>query len=451
VTGRVAVVGGGIAGLVTAHRLRLAGLEPTLFERDATCGGVVAPAIEVGGLALEPGPDSLAARKPWGADLCRELGLDLEAPGATGAYLWTRTGLVPYLRGAPFGIPGDVGDVLRWPGLSPRGRLRALGDLLIRTRRAGAPEETLGHLLRRRLGDEATDRALAPLLGGLHAGDVDRLSAEATFPELAAWERAQGSLIRGAQAAERAARRADPGPMFVRPRGGMRWLVDALVAALAAQVRTDAPVTGVAEGEVRLRDGLEAFDAVVLACRAAEGARLLGGAAPAGLGRIRSVSTGVVFLVYPPGTGDALPDATGFVVPRGEAPIIAATFLSRKWPDAAFGDRAVLRCFVGADGAEDVVEAADADLVDACSRHLSAVLDLPHPAASHVHRWPAAMPQYEVGHLDRVRRIRSELPPGIFVVGGDLDGVGVSDLVRAAGETAERVLAHVGAPRKEPA
>lgn len=127
----------------------------------------------------------------------------------------------------------------------------------------------------------------------------------------------------------------------------------------------------------------------------------------------------------------------------------AATFLSRKWPEDALGDRAVVRCYVGGDGAEDVVSEPDGDIVDACARHLSAVLDLPAPAATRVHRWPAAMPQYEVGHLGRVAAIRRGLPDGIFMVGCDLDGVGVSDLVRAAGETAERVLASVGESRKE--
>jgi oxygen-dependent protoporphyrinogen oxidase len=129
----------------------------------------------------------------------------------------------------------------------------------------------------------------------------------------------------------------------------------------------------------------------------------------------------------------------------------AATFLSRKWPDRAFGDRAVVRCFVGADGSEDVVDQPDPEIVDACARHLSAVLHLPAPEATRVIRWRGAMPQYEIGHLERVRRIRRAVEPGIFLVGGDLDGVGVSDLVRAAGGIADRVLAAVGEPRKEPA
>jgi protoporphyrinogen/coproporphyrinogen III oxidase len=450
VTVRVAVVGGGVAGLATAFHLQRAGADPAVFERAGTHGGVVASPVEVGDLALEPGPDSLAARKPWGAGLCRDLGLTMVAPGTSGAFLWTDAGLVPYLPGTAFGIPGDVGDVLRWPGVSPRGRVRALADLVKRKRRDGI-EETLGELLRRRIGDEATDLAIAPLLAGLHAGDVDRLSAAATFPELVHWEQSQGSLIRGAQAAQRSARNAEPGPLFVRPSGGMRELVDALAGALGDRIRTRAEVMHLSDRDVRLADDSEPVDAAVLACGTEAASALLGPAAPEGLSAIHSVSTGVVFLVYPSGTADALPDGTGFVVPRGEAPMTAATFVSRKWPDERFADRAVVRCYVGGAGDEDVLDASDDEIVEACARHLSAVLDLPEPSASRVHRWWRAMPQYELGHLDRVRGIREALPPGIFVVGSAFDGVGVSDLARAAEETAAQVLAYAGAPRKEPA
>jgi oxygen-dependent protoporphyrinogen oxidase len=450
VTPRVAVVGGGVAGLATAFHLQRAGGDPVVFEREGTHGGVVAPPVEVGDLSLEPGPDSLVARKPWGAGLCRDLGLALVAPGTSGAFLWTDAGLVPYLAGTAFGIPGDVGDVLRWPGVSPRGRVRALADLVKRKRRDGI-EETLGELLRRRIGDEATDLAIAPLLAGLHAGDVDRLSAAATFPELVHWERTQGSLIRGAQAAQRSARNAEPGPLFVRPSGGMRELVDALAGALGDRIRTGAEVIHLSDRDVRLADDSEQVDAAVLACGAEAASALLGPAAPEGLSSIHSVSTGVVFLVYPSGTADALPDGTGFVVPRGGAPMTAATFVSRKWPDQRFADRAVVRCYVGGAGDEDVLDASDDEIVEACARHLDAVLDLPEPSASRVHRWWRAMPQYELGHLDRVRGIRETLPPGIFVVGSAFDGVGVSDLARAAEETAAQVLAYAGAPRKEPA
>jgi protoporphyrinogen/coproporphyrinogen III oxidase len=442
VSPRVAVVGGGVAGLATAHHLVARGADVVVLEEREVAGGIVGPPVDVGDLGLEVGPDSFAARKPWGPALAKEVGLELEAPGTSGAFLWTDRGLVPYLHGTPFGIPGDVGDVLRWPGLSRRGRLRALADLVKRTRRDG-PEETLGGLLRRRLGDEATDLAIAPLLAGLHAGEVDRLSARATFPELLRWEASQGSLIRGAQAAQRSARREDPGPLFLRPRAGMHELVRALATELGDSLRTGAAATGVRPGAVLTAAGVGAADAIVLACGAEASARLLGADAPEELASIASASTAVVALVYPPGTADAVPDGTGFVVPRGRAPMTAATFLSRKWPDEAFGDRAVLRCFVGGAGDDDVLGEDDGDIVAACARHLSALMDLPAPAASRVHRWWRAMPQYELGHLDRVRRIRAALPAGIFVVGSAFDGIGVSDLARAGEATAAEVLAQL--------
>ncbi len=440
--GRVDVIGAGISGLTTAYRLAAAGVDVTVREASDRPGGKLAT-TQVGDLRLETGADSFVARKPWAVDLCRELGLaaELVTPGEKGAYLWTDRGLVAFPKDAPFGIPGDIGDVFRWPGLSKTGRRRAAQDLL-RGKRKDGVEETLGGLLRRRLGDEATDMAVAPLLAGLYAGDIDRLSARATFPELLVWESTQGSLIRGSQAAMRSARRGPPTPMFVKPKGGVGRLTDALAASLGDRVVAGAPVGSLAElsesGDART---------TVLAVPAFEASRLLGTAAPAVATELRDIpyaSTCVVFLVYGDETQAALPDGTGFVVPRGKAPMTACTWISSKWPDPSFGSRAVVRCYVGGVGDEDVLEAADEELVDACARHLSAVLDLPlQPRASSVVRWIRAMPQYEVGHVERVRTIRQNLPEGIFVVGSAFDGVGIPDCVRAAGETAEQVLAHL--------
>jgi oxygen-dependent protoporphyrinogen oxidase len=162
------------------------------------------------------------------------------------------------------------------------------------------------------------------------------------------------------------------------------------------------------------------------------------------LAEIPFVSTAAVMFVYPEGTAAGLPDGSGFVVPRGAAPMTACTWLSAKWPDPAYGDRAVLRCFVGAAGEEDIVDARDEDLIDACARHLAALLPLPdRPEHAAVVRWPAAMPQYLVGHLDRVAEIRNGLPEGIFVTGQSLDGVGIADCVRAAGTAAEQVATYL--------
>jgi oxygen-dependent protoporphyrinogen oxidase len=327
---------------------------------------------------------------------------------------------------------------------------------LVRKPRSADEDESLGSLLRRRLGDEATELLVAPLLGGLFAGDVDRLGARATFPALERWERTFGSLIRGARAALDAGRSA--GPLFQRPAGGMRELPDGLLAAVGGdRVWTSARATAVEprrDGHaVRTAAGQVEARAVVLAVPASEAARLLSVASPvaaSSLASIPYVSTGVVGLVYPSGTAAALPETSGFVVPSGKAPMTAATFLSRKWPDPTFDSRAVVRCFVGAAGSEDVLDAPDGDIVEAVCRHLAAVVPLPaRPAATAVVRWPSAMPQYEVGHLDRVLEIEAALPPGIFLTGNAYRGVGLADTVGRANDAAEAVLAYLAARSPE--
>jgi len=443
---RVVVVGGGVTGLAASYRLLRSDLaiEVTVLESERRTGGRLTTA-GVGEFVLDAGPDSFVARKPWAADLCRELGLELAEPGAHGALAWTARGLVP-LPSSALGIPADLDDLLRWPGMTRRGRIRALTDLFRRSR-PRADDETLGALVRRRLGDEAAEVLVAPLLGGLFAGDIDRLSVQATFPELAGWERDVGSLIRGAKMALRASREA--GPMFVKPIGGVSRLPEALGAKIGPErIRNEAPASSVVVDAaglvVHASDAEFPSDAVVIATPPYVAADLLDSAAPAGLREIPYAGTGVVLLVYPEGTGSALPEATGFVVPSGAAPMTAATFLSRKWPDPAFGDRAVVRCFVGAAGSEDVLDADDAEIVEAVCRHLAAALPLPERAeASRVVRWPRSMPQYEVGHLERVRSILEELPPGIFLAGNAYRGVGVADAVRSANEAAGGVLAHL--------
>jgi protoporphyrinogen/coproporphyrinogen III oxidase len=425
---RVAVVGAGVTGLTVAFRLQAdPSIEVVVLEASQRAGGTLRT-VEVAGIPLDAGPDSFLGRKPWAVDLCHELGLEMTRPAATGTWLWTGGGLVPYPAGTAFGIPGDLGDLFHWKGLSGRGRRRALRDLVIRKRRDDG-DETLGGLLRRRLGDEATDRALAPLLSGLFGGDVDSLSADATFPELHRWERTQGSLIRGAQAADRA--------------GG--------------SVRFGATVDAIARKDdgwgLRTASGPVHADVVVLAVDPGTARRLLDPVArdvSADLALIPGVSVGVVLLVYPDGSAERLPTGAGFVVPRGEAPMVACGLISAAWPDPAFGSRAVVRCTVGGAGEEDVLEADDEDIVRACTKHLAALLPLPDGAdVSAVIRWPGAVPRYLLGHLERVARIREHLPPGIFLSGQAYDGIDVAGCVRGATDAAEAARTFVDATRKE--
>jgi oxygen-dependent protoporphyrinogen oxidase len=451
-TGRVAVVGAGVAGLTTAYRLRRAdpAIDVTALEAEPTIGGRLRT-VSVGDLELEAGPDSFVARKPWAVELCEELGLETVAPGASSAFVWTERGLVP-MPPTALGVPAEMNELSRWPGLSRGGRVRALSDLVRKPRRT-SEEESLGALLRRRLGDEVTERLVAPLLGGLFAGDVDALGVRATFPELERWERDVGSLIRGAKAALAASSGA--GPMFRSPAGGPSALAGALADAVGRdRIRTSTSVGAIVRhGDRFLLAGIPTdvdvgttspVDAVVLATPAHRLSALLHDDPDPAFESIPYVSTSVVLLVYGDGPDDALPDASGFVVPRGMAPMTAATFLSKKWPQERFGGRAVVRCFVGAAGSEDVLEAPDADIVEAVARHLAAVLPLPErPDAAKVVRWPRSMPQYTVGHREKVAAIEAALPPGIFVVGNAYGGVGVADTVRGANEVAERVRAHL--------
>ena len=456
---RVAVVGAGVSGLTAAYRVRLAdpSIDVVVLEASQRPGGALRT-VEVAGIPLDAGPDSFLGRKPWAIELCRELGLEMTRPAATGTWLWTTGGLVPYPAGTAFGIPGDLGELFHWKGLSGRGRRRALRDLVIRKRREDG-DETLGGLLRRRLGDEATDRALAPLLSGLFGGDVDTLSADATFPELRRWERTQGSLIRGAQAALRDAKGGGSprAPMFVRPRDGAARLTDELAGRARDSLRFGSHVDAIArEGgrwALRTASGPVHADAVVLAVDPATTRRLLEPAArdvAADMAQIPVVSVGVVLLVYAEGNAEALPSGAGFVVPRGEAPMSSCGLVSAAWPAPAFGSRAVLRCTVGGTGQEDVLDADDEDIVRACTRHLAALLPLPEEAeAAAVIRWPGAVPRYQLGHLERVARIREHLPPGIFVSGQAYDGIDVAGCVRGATDVAAAARDFVDTTRKE--
>jgi oxygen-dependent protoporphyrinogen oxidase len=458
------VIGGGISGLATAHYLLNGGgddegppLDVVVFEASGRAGGKVRT-TRLAGAPVEGGPDSFVVRKPWAVRLCDQLGLTdrVVIPGAAGASVLVGDRLVPLPPRSAFGIPSRLADLLRWRGLSRWGAVRAAGDLL-RPASKGEGDEALGALLRRRLGDEAARVLVEPLLAGLHAGDPMRLGVLSTFPELRTWERGMGSLLRGSRAAVRAAEAPGPGhkPLFATVWGGLSTVIEAVETKIGRdRVRLDAPVARLAREGARFTvegpgDGLS-VDAVVLATPAFESARLLGEVNPAAAGEIGEIpyaSTAVVLLAYPEGTAERLPDeGTGHVVPPDGHAVTACTWLSRKWPSAEFGSRAVLRCFVGRAGDERALELGDHELVRAVRAEVEPVLGLGSVVAeSTVVRWPRSMPQYEVGHLDRLARIDRALSstPGAFVTGAAYGGVGLADCIRQAEDTAERVRTYL--------
>ncbi len=451
----VAVVGGGIAGLAAALRLHDAapGTEVTLFEQGREVGGKLRTG-EVGGVAVETGADAFLIRVPEAGALCARAGLgdELVHPGATGAAVAVDGGLRPLPAGTVLGIPADLAALTGSGLLSSAGlaRVQAEPDL------PGAPlgtDVSVGELVGRRLGPEVLDRLVEPLLGGVYAGHAAMLSLRATMPALAAELAGTPSLVRAAQRSRSTAE----GPVFATVRGGMSRLAAGVAHVSGAAVRTGRPVRELrpaAEGwqlvvgSTRDAERVHA-DAVVLAVPAAPASRLLGdvsAAAAVEVAAIEYASVALVTLVLPGIL--ALPAGTGVLVPAGAGRLVkAVTYVTRKWPQLAAPGVTVLRASVGRYGDEHVLQVSDDELVAAVRRDLDILLrpagGLPAPTATAVTRWGGALPQYAVGHLDRVARARAALSghPTLALAGAAYDGVGVPACVRSGQVAAAQVLA----------
>jgi oxygen-dependent protoporphyrinogen oxidase len=454
----VIIAGGGIAGLATAYFLRRGAAEQgrpiaiRLFERDSRIGGKVVT-VRQDGFVIEGGPDSFLTTKPWAVELCRELGLGDRLIPANPERRPTYVLAGGRLRVLPDGLhlvaPTRWGPFLRSDLFSWRGKLRLGLEPFIPARRAEA-DESVGAFVRRRLGAEAVARLGEPLLAGIYAAEVDRLSLAATFPQLAELERRHGSLIKGLRAARSTPPPAAAGAPFVSLAGGTAELVEALGRSLGPIVRAGCGVAAVERVGggygVGLADGSRLrADALVLATPAPVSAELLAGPAPAvarAAGAIRHVSTATVSLAY---RRDELPqplDGTGFVVARGEpVRLLGCTWSSNKLAGRAPEGAVLLRVFLGGPGREDDVAADDAALVERARADLKRVLGVAAaPRLARVFRWMRANPQYDVGHLERVAALEAACPPGLHLVGAAYRGVGVPDCVRASELTAERLL-----------
>lgn len=442
---KIVVVGGGLTGLSAARALVRAGQATLLFEAGDRLGGAIRT-IRQDGFLIETGPESFVTRKPALLDLCRELGLEREllfcrSAGRTAVYARGR------LRPLPGGVsvaPTRLAPLLASGVLGPGEKLRLLADF-VRPPEPGDGDRSLGEVVRRRLGPGALDRLVAPLAAGIYGADPDRLSLAATFPEILDAAR-RGSLIRHLDPRPAT---GSPRPTFATLRAGLESLVERLEDDLgAADVRTRARavrLTPVDRGwEVEIADGVvEKAEALILAVPATEAARLLGPAAPDGarlLAGFRRATTAVVTLGYEAGRVP-VPEGNGFVVARDQGlAVTAATYSSSKWPGRAPEGRVLVRVYLGRDGDPLVPGADDEELVRRARDDLGVVAGWhAEPILSRVDRWVDAMPQYEVGHLDRVAAVERELrgAPGVLVAGADYRGIGLADCV-AQGEAAAR-------------
>ena len=431
---RVIVIGGGLSGLAAAHRIHERSgasrrpVELTLLEARERVGGVIATEQQ-DGFTLEGGPDSFITNKPWGLDLCDRLGLrdrliETDA-GHRRSFVVRKGRLVPVPEGFVLMAPHRLGPLLTSPVLSWRGKLRMLMDLFI-PRRDDEAEESLAGFVRRRLGREALDRLVQPLVAGIYTGDPNDLSIKATLPQFLAMEREHGSLIlrRPAQGASPRARPADEAGlrarygMFVALEGGMGELPAALAAALpAGTIRTGTAVRRVVRNEpvspwlVELLDGppMEA-DAVVLATEAHAAARLIDAQDPGLALQLRAIpyaSSIIVNVAYRRDQIQHPLDGFGVVVPAIEnRPLLAVSFLSVKFPSRAPAGTALLRVFIGGATQPENCDLDDAaigelirrelgDLIGASGEPLFLRVGPPSPIDAAVHPRP---PRSRRGH-----------------------------------------------------
>ncbi len=453
----VVIVGAGIAGLAAAHELARAPAAPqvTILEASERAGGRIR-SVPFAGVELDVGPDALLTRAPGAVDLCRELGLgdDLVPSSDAAAFIWSRGALRPLPAGLLAGLPAGPGDLLRSRILSPGGLARAGMDLVLP---GDAPQgdESIGALVRRRLGGQVLERLIDPLLGGINAGHCDELSVAAGAPHLAAAARADRSLVRGLRATVPV---PPPGskrpPAFVSLRGGLERLVTALLAELGdPDLRLGTPVARIERSErgpvVVLASGerIES-DGVVLATPTGPAADVLGSAAPGAAGEldgIRSASVALVALAYPRETA-RVAAGTGFLVARDEQlDITACTWATSKWPHLGeSATHAIFKCSLGHAGEDAVVDLPDAELITRARGALRRTMGLEAaPADTLVVRHRNAFPQYAVGHLDRVARIEEDLAaalPGLAVAGSPYRGVGVPSCITSGRTAAQRLL-----------
>jgi oxygen-dependent protoporphyrinogen oxidase len=463
---RVVVIGAGITGLAAAHHLgelaaaREIPLEVTIVERGGRAGGAL-KTIRRDGFILEAGADSILVEKPWAAELARRIGLGDQLIPTRAEFrrtLVARAGrLVEIPEGFSLLAPARLAPILRSPLFSPIGKLRIMLEPFIPARRGGG-DESLASFVTRRVGREVLDRVAQPLAGGIYTADPARLSIQATMPRFAEMERKYGSLVRGLRAAERtraAQARGTSGArwnLFVTLRGGMGALAEALAARLAPSLRFGAEAAALARNgakwNVAFADGvtLEA-DAVICAAPAPAAARLVAPHDPRLAERLRSIgyaSAAVVNLTFRESDFPAPPQAFGFVVPIAERrKIIAGSFSSLKYEGRAPAGWIVARTFMGGVLQSDMMRLGDDQMVDAARDELRELVGVAAaPSIAEVQRWPDAMPQYEVGHLDRVAEIERAAAklPALVLAGAAYRGVGTPDCVRSGEEAARATI-----------
>ena len=475
----VAVIGGGISGLSTAYALyekaAAAGvpIRCTVVDAAPSWGGKIVT-HRVGDLVTEAGPDSFLSQKTAAIELCAKLGLTDQLINTNETSQRACVFSQGRLRELPEGLvvisPNQLGPFLRSGLLSWSGLARMGLDLAMPAKRS-SNDESLSSFFRRRMGRQAFERMLEPLMAGIYAGDAEQMSVQATFPRFVELEQQYGSVIRGMMTARKSGPSAtSAGPkrtMFVSLKNGLSDLVDALVRRLTEQGVTLKSGTVVDALRVRshqpgrwmydviLGDGSAlSVDSLVLATPAYVSAELVRPLTPIAGGLLDMIpyaSTATIAMAYPRAAVAGAAEGFGFVVPRAEGrDLIAATWTSLKWPHRAPADQLLVRCYVGGVGREAILQLDDRALVARVREELASMCGVTaEPNYVEVNRWIKAMPQYTLGHLDRLNQIEAALSRygGLVLTGAGYRGVGIPDCIRDGAVAADRVVRYLSGER----
>ncbi len=450
----VVVVGAGISGLAAARALLLDGrVRVTVLEGSPRTGGKLLRG-EVAGVETDLGAEAVLARRPEGVALMASLGLDAVSPTTTKAAIWTRGQLRPLPAGHVMGVPVSLRSLAACRAVSPAGVTRASLDLTLPATAIG-DDLSVATYIGARMGHEVVDRLVEPLLGGVYAGRADELSLRATLPQVAAVAD-QRSLFRALRA-----RSAQPsaGPVFAGVVGGVGQLAETLTASLLA-AGADLVLDTTVRELMRRAAGWElvtgsaarpqtiSADAVVLALPATPAGRLLAATVPSAahdLAAIDYASMAVVTLAFSAAAFEKPLTGSGFLVPAVDGRLIkAATFSTQKWGWYDPSDAVLVRCSIGRYGDVGDLQRSDDELVAGAVRDIAAAVGVRGvPRDAVVTRWGGGLPQYSVGHLDRVARIKAALAavPGLAACGAAFDGVGIPACIGSGTTAATQVLA----------
>jgi protoporphyrinogen/coproporphyrinogen III oxidase len=462
---RIAIIGGGVSGLTAAYTIeqkRQSGtpVQYVLFESRVHLGGVLVT-DRVDGCLVEGGPDSFLTEKTLAAELCVKIGLGDQLIGSNDSirktYIVTKGKLVELPDGLMFMVPTKIMPTVRSPLFSLTTKVRMAAEWF-RPPHKALEDETVAQMIERHYGPEMVELLADPLLSGIYGGDASQLSVRAVLPRFADMESKHGSLGRGMLKARKnvATDNQPPRPVFTSLKGGMQQMADTLVARLDAHsLKKSAPVQSV----IRQDNGwtvcagyqTDHFDAVIIATPTYAASALLETTDDDLARDLREIpysSSVTVALGYDESVRHSLPPGFGFLIPRSEARrTLAATFVHNKFPHRAPENRALIRCFLGGARDAEILQMAEAEIVQLVRNELREIIALnAEPLFARVYKWKSVMAQYSVGHLERVQRIESlrQKYPGLALAGNGYNGIGIPDCIRSGAEAAGKILAEMG-------